>query len=128
MPPAPSVPPSRAQAIQTVEERLGGALSAEQRTAVERVAGCERAAALVGPAGTGKGVVIDAAARAELAADRRVLGVAVAGRTVQQLGEASPALADRVRTIDSLCRAVEGGEPILDETTTVFVDEAGVGG
>jgi ATP-dependent exoDNAse (exonuclease V) alpha subunit len=72
-------------------------------------------------------VVIDAAARAELAAGRQVHGVAVAGRTAQQLSEASPALAGRVRTLDSLAAAIEHGEITVDERTTVFLDEAGVG-
>ena len=48
-----------------VAERIGGRLSAEQAHALEVITGPERAAVLVGPAGTGKGVVIDAAARAE---------------------------------------------------------------
>jgi ATP-dependent exoDNAse (exonuclease V) alpha subunit len=120
-------PVERETAIAEVEERLGAPLSAEQRAAVVTLTGAERASALIGQAGTGKGVVIDAAARAELAAGREVHGVAVAGRTAQQLGEASPALAGRVRTLDSLAAAIEHGEITVDERTTVFFDEAGVG-
>ena len=45
-------------------------LSAEQQTALRALTGPERLAVLVGPAGTGKGVVIDAAARAEQNAGR----------------------------------------------------------
>jgi conjugative relaxase-like TrwC/TraI family protein len=108
-------------------ERIGSLLTGEQYRAVDNICGPQRVAILVGPAGTGKGAVIDAAARAELDDDRRVFGVAVAGRTAQQLGEASPALAGRCRTIDSLAAAAERGEITLGPDTTVYVDEAGMG-
>ncbi len=52
--------------------------------------GPERIAVLIGPAGTGKGVVIDAAARAEQIAGREVLGVAVSGSTAERLGIGQP--------------------------------------
>lgn len=42
------------------------------------------------------------------------------------LGEASPALAGRVRTIDGLITAVEHDRARLDAHTTVYVDEAGM--
>jgi ATP-dependent exoDNAse (exonuclease V) alpha subunit len=113
-------------ALTTVEERLGARLNVEQCRAVDRLA-ANRVGVLVGPAGTGKGAVIDALAQAELSAGRTVVGVAVAGRTAQQLGEASPALADRVRTLDSLVASAERGGTQLDADTTVFVDEAGMG-
>jgi conjugative relaxase-like TrwC/TraI family protein len=77
---------AREHGIATVERRLGGELSAEQRAAVETITGPGRASVLIGPAGTGKGVVIDAAAHAEVEAGREVYGVAVAGRTAQRLG------------------------------------------
>ncbi len=48
-----------------VAERIAAPLSREQEEALRTVTGPERLAVLVGPAGTGKGVVIDAAARAE---------------------------------------------------------------
>jgi conjugative relaxase-like TrwC/TraI family protein len=115
-----------ATAIAAVEERLGAPLNAEQRAAIECLSS-ERVGVLVGPAGTGKGAVIDALAQSELAANRQVVGVAVAGRTSQQLGEASPALAEHVRTLDSLVASVERGSTTIDTQTTVFVDEAGMG-
>lgn len=115
-----------AGAIAQVEERLGAPLNAEQRHAVEQLSG-GRVGVLVGPAGTGKGAVIDALAQAELAQGREIVGVAVAGRTAQQLGEASAALADRVRTLDSLVASAERSGSILGPDTTVFVDEAGMG-
>jgi len=118
---------ARERGIATVEQRLGGELSAEQREAVETITGPGRAAVLIGPAGTGKGVVIDAAAQAEQDAGREVYGVAVAGRTAQRLGEASPALEGRTRTIDSFVTALDAGRLHVDQQTTVYVDEAGMG-
>lgn len=118
---------ARERGIRTVQQRLGGELSPEQRTAVETITGPARAAVLIGPAGTGKGVVIDAAAQAEQEAGRDVYGVAVAGRTAQRLGEASPALEGRTRTIDSFVAALQAGRLHVDHRTTVYVDEAGMG-
>jgi ATP-dependent exoDNAse (exonuclease V) alpha subunit len=126
--PAPAVrTAARERGIAVVEQRLGGELSAEQRAAVKTITGPSRAAVLIGPAGTGKGVVIDAAAQAEQEAGRVVYGVAVAGRTAQRLGEASPALEGRTRTIDSFTAALDAGRLHVDQHTTVYVDEAGMG-
>ncbi|HZV75059.1 MAG TPA: MobF family relaxase [Conexibacter sp.] len=118
---------ARERGIATVEQRLGGELFPEQRHAVETITGPGRASVLIGPAGTGKGVVIDAAAQAEREAGREVYGVAVAGRTAQRLGEASPALEGRTRTIDSFVTALDAGRLHVDHRTTVYVDEAGMG-
>lgn len=113
--------------IATVEQRLGSPLSVEQRQAVAQLTAPARAALLIGPAGTGKGVVIDAAAHAEHAAGREVYGLAVAGRTAQRLGESAPALAGRVHTIDGFVNAVDQRRLALDARTTVYLDEAGMG-
>lgn len=117
---------ARAAGIEAVEARIGAELSAEQRAAIDTVTTPGRAAILIGPAGTGKGVVIDAAAHAEQAAGRETYGVAVAGRTAQRLGESAPSLEGRVKTIDGFVNAVERGRLPLDERTTVYVDEAGM--
>ena len=118
---------ARERAITVVEERLGQPLAPEQRHAVGVLTGPDRVVALSGQAGTGKGVVLDAAARAEQASGREVVGVAVAGRTAQQLGEDSPALAGRVHTVDGYLNAVEHERAPLDAQTTVYLDEAGMG-
>jgi conjugative relaxase-like TrwC/TraI family protein len=76
----------RDNAIASVEERLGSALSDEQRSAVARLAGPGRAAVLIGRAGTGKGVVLDAVAQAERDSGRGVAGVALGGATAERLG------------------------------------------
>ena len=57
----------------------------------EVITGPERWAVLIGQAGTGKGVVIDAAARAERELGRHAIGVAIAGATAERLGHDSPA-------------------------------------
>ncbi|HEX4805182.1 MAG TPA: MobF family relaxase [Conexibacter sp.] len=126
--PAPAIDPhAREHGIEAVQQRLGGELSAEQRHAVQTITGPGRAAVLIGPAGTGKGVVIDAAAHAEQEAGRQVYGVAVAGRTAQRLGESAPALEGRTRTIDSFLASLHAGRLHVDQQTTVYVDEAGMG-
>ncbi len=117
---------ARTAAAMEVGERIGGPLSAEQQQALEVLGGQERAAVLVGQAGAGKGVVIDAAVRAELHAGREPLGVAVAGDTAERLGRESPALERRTLTLDSLVAKARTGSLTLDQSTTVFFDEAGM--
>ena len=82
---------------------------------------------LVGQAGAGKGVVIDAAARAEQYAGRETFGVAVVrlnGRAARpgQSGAWGPH--DDARLFVSAARS---GRLSLDENTTVYFDEAGMG-
>lgn len=115
----------RAAAIET-GERIGASLSVEQQHALELITGAERVAVLVGQAGAGKGVVIDAAARAEQLAGRRTLGVAVSGSVAERLGTDSPALQERTSTLDALVARVKAGSVRIDADTTVFFDEAGM--
>ncbi len=117
---------ARAAALREVGERIGGSLSVEQQQALEVLGGRERAAVLVGQAGSGKGIVIDAAVRAELHAGREPLGVAVAGDTAERLGRESPGLEGRTMTLDSLVAKARAGSLTLGESTTVFFDEAGM--
>ena len=117
---------ARALAGDQIAERISGRLSAEQAHALEVITGPERAAILVGPAGTGKGVVIDAAARAEQHVGNRTLGIAVSGSTAQRLGQDSPALAGRTLTLDALVSRVERGQLAVDQHTTIYFDEAGM--
>jgi conjugative relaxase-like TrwC/TraI family protein len=100
---------ARTAAGDQLAERIGARLSDEQARALQIVTGSERAAVLVGPAGTGKGVVIDAAARAEQATGHQTLGIAVSGSTAQRLGQDSPALAGQTLTLDALVARVEHG-------------------
>jgi conjugative relaxase-like TrwC/TraI family protein len=107
-------------------ERIGGRLSDEQVRALRVVTGPERGAILVGPAGTGKGVVIDAAARAEQLTGHETFGVAVSGSTAQRLGQDSPALAGQTLTLDALVARAERGQLAVDAHTTIYFDEAGM--
>jgi ATP-dependent exoDNAse (exonuclease V) alpha subunit len=109
-----------------VAERIAGQLSGEQVRALEVITGPERAAVLVGPAGTGKGVVIDAAARAEQLTGREIIGVAVSGSTAQRLGQDSPALAGQTLTLDGLVARVQHAKMSVGPDTTIYFDEAGM--
>ena len=117
---------ARAVATREVAERIGGPLTGEQNDALRVLTGNERAAVLVGPAGTGKGVVIDAAARAEQLAGRQVIGVAVSGSTAERLGADRPALARQTMTLDALVARADRGTVEVDRHTTVVLDEAGM--
>ena len=117
---------TRADATREVAERIGAPLSTEQSAAVEVLTGPERLAVLVGPAGTGKGVVIDAAARAEQHAGQRTIGVAVSGSTAERLGADSPALTGHTLTLDALVARANTGIVEIDRDTTVVLDEAGM--
>jgi conjugative relaxase-like TrwC/TraI family protein len=116
--------PARTQAAAQVRDRIGAPLSEEQLGALRTISGRERGAVLVGAAGTGKGVVIDAAAHAEQLAGAEAFGVAVAGATAQRLGQDSPALAGRTLTLDALVFRAERGRLALGKHTTVYFDEA----
>ncbi len=109
-----------------IAERIGARLSDEQDHALRVITGPERGAILVGPAGTGKGVVIDAAARAEQLTEHRTFGIAVSGSTAQRLGQDSPALAGQTLTLDALVARVQRGQLLVDEDTTIYFDEAGM--
>jgi conjugative relaxase-like TrwC/TraI family protein len=117
---------ARTIASDELAERIGGRLSDEQAQALEVITGPERGAVLVGPAGTGKGVVIDAAARAEQHTGHRTVGIAVSGSTAQRLGYDSPALAGQTLTLDALVSRVERGQLDVDAATTIYFDEAGM--
>jgi conjugative relaxase-like TrwC/TraI family protein len=115
---------ARSDVLAQVAERIGAALSDEQARALEVITGPERTAVLVGPAGTGKGVVIDAAARAEQLSGNRAVGIAVSGSTAQRLGQDSPALAGQTLTLDALVARVHRGQLDVGRRTTVYFDEA----
>ncbi|MHB1539401.1 MAG: MobF family relaxase [Solirubrobacteraceae bacterium] len=113
-------------AAENVGRKIGGELSPEQQDALSAITGPQRAAILIGPAGTGKGVVIDAAAQAEQLEGRQTLGIAVAGSTAQRLALDSPSLHGRTLTVDALVARAERGRLQLDARTTVYLDEAGM--
>jgi conjugative relaxase-like TrwC/TraI family protein len=117
---------ARQVAGEEMAERIAGNLTPEQAHALAVITGPERGAILVGPAGTGKGVVIDAAARAEQTIGYQTLGVAVSGSTAQRLGQDSPALAGKTLTLDALVARVDRDQLHVDQDTTIYFDEAGM--
>jgi conjugative relaxase-like TrwC/TraI family protein len=117
---------ARSAAGDQLAERIGARLSGAQVHALQVITGPERAAVLIGPAGTGKGVVVDAAARAEQATGHQTFGIAVSGSTAQRLGQDSPAVSESTLTLDALVTRAEQGRLALDANTTIFFDEAGM--
>jgi ATP-dependent exoDNAse (exonuclease V) alpha subunit len=117
---------ARMNAAREVAERIGAPLTDEQDMALLVLTGPERASVLVGPAGTGKGVVIDAAARAEQLAGRETIGIAVSGSTAERLGTDSPALQGNTLTLDALTARANTGIIHVGPDTTVILDEAGM--
>jgi conjugative relaxase-like TrwC/TraI family protein len=117
---------TRARATREVAERIGAPLSAEQHAALDVLTGPERLAVLVGPAGTGKGVVIDAAARAEQHAGHHTIGIAVSGSTAERLGAESPALTGQTLTLDALVARANTGAVEIGRDSTIVLDEAGM--
>jgi conjugative relaxase-like TrwC/TraI family protein len=117
---------ARQNATREVAERIGAPLTQEQQDALRTLTGPERAVVIVGPAGAGKGIVIDAAARAEQLAGRETLGVAVSGSTAELLGAGSPALTGQTTTLDSLVARAESGAVHVGPDTVVILDEAGM--
>jgi ATP-dependent exoDNAse (exonuclease V) alpha subunit len=117
---------ARELAVGEVAQRIGSPLSEEQALALQKLTGPERAAVLVGPAGTGKGVVIDAAARAELLAGRDPIGVAVSWSTAQRLGRESEPLSGRIFSVDALISRERHGQVAITAEQTIYFDEAGM--
>jgi ATP-dependent exoDNAse (exonuclease V) alpha subunit len=117
---------ARENATREVAERIASPLNPEQQRALQALTGPERAAVLIGPAGTGKGVVIDATARAEQLAGHETIGIAVAGATAERLGTDSPALQGQTMTLDSLVARAKAGSAYAGPDTTIILDEAGM--
>ena len=86
---------ARTQASDQVAERIGARLSDEQTQALRVVTGPERAAVVIGPAGTGQGRRHRRRRSFRAAQGCETLGIAVSGSTAQRLGRDSPALLDQ---------------------------------
>ena len=102
-----------------VHERL----SAEQRSAIEHVAGDKRIAAIVGRAGAGKTTMMKAAREAWETAGYRVVGGALAGKAAEGL-EKEAGIASR--TLSSWELRWQQGRDALDDKTVFVLDEAGM--
>ncbi len=112
------------QARREIGKEIRGSLSQEQREALETITGPGGVSLLVGRAGTGKGVVISAAARAWQLEGYEVIGTAVAGATAQRLKD--DASLDRALTADGLRNGVENDRIHLGPRTVIVMDEAGM--
>lgn len=112
------------RATDELEQEIDGSLSPEQRQALATITGAGATSVLVGQAGTGKGVVLHAAAKAWQRDGYRVIGTAVAGATAERL--AADAQLERSTTADSLLASARNGKLDLDERTVVVMDEAGI--
>jgi len=105
-----------------LQREIGAPLTAEQREALQTITGRGGVSVLVGQAGTGKGVVISAAARAWQREGYEVIGTAVAGATAERLG--ADARLERSVTTDRLLGEAERGQTAMSAKTVVVMDEA----
>jgi conjugative relaxase-like TrwC/TraI family protein len=110
------------QARREIAREIKGSLTPEQREALERITGPGGVSVLVGRAGTGKGVVIAAAARAWQLDGHDVIGTAIAGSRAQGLKD--EAKLDHAHTTDQLINGVQKGNIELGPHTVVVMDEA----
>ena len=106
------------------DRELKGALSQEQREALETITGPGGVVILVGQAGTGKGVVLSAATDAWQKEGYEVIGSAVPGATAMRLQ--ADTKSDQGVTADSLITRFEHGHLDLDPNTVIVLDEAGM--
>ena len=95
-----------------------------QRQAVELATSGARFVSITGPAGTGKGYASRAMVTAWRRQGRRVVALAVTGRTAQQAQADSGA--DVAYTLDGLSARLEHGATDLRATDVLLVDEAGM--
>jgi AAA domain/TrwC relaxase len=109
-------------ARESARRQIGGPLTREQQDAFETVTGAGDIVVLVGQAGTGKGVVIEAARAAWEHDGHRVIGTAVAGATAKRLG-ADAGIAETM-TLDALTTRHRSGRLGLDGRSVIVVDEA----
>ncbi len=98
-------------------------LSDEQRTAIERIAGPARIAAVVGRAGAGKTTMMKAAREAWELAGYRVVGGALAGKAAEGLEKEAGI---ESRTLASWELRWKRGRDVLDDKTIFVMDEAGM--
>jgi conjugative relaxase-like TrwC/TraI family protein len=102
-------------------------LSADQRRAVENIAGSDRTVTpLVAPAGTGKTWSMRGLRSVYEAEGRTVIGAAPtarAGAVMSEEGAVSSA-----RTVASLVQMIDGGRAEWDQNTVLVLDEAGMVG
>src|SRR5205807_2207306 len=95
-----------------------------QQAAIRLAVSGARFVSITGPAGTGKGYASSAMTALWHRQGRRVLAVAVAGRTAQQA--AADSGADEALNINLLLTRLEHGNLTLGRNDVLLVDEAGM--
>jgi conjugative relaxase-like TrwC/TraI family protein len=113
---------ARERAVDAAEQRTGSPLTVQQREALETITGPGGVVVLVGEAGTGKGMVLDAARDAWEQEGNRVIGTAVAGAAAQRLG--SDGAIRETMTADALIHRIDNARITLDDRSVVVFDEA----
>ncbi|MBO0132001.1 Ti-type conjugative transfer relaxase TraA [Agrobacterium burrii] len=98
-------------------------LSDEQKTAIERIAGPARIAAVVGRAGAGKTTMMKAAREVWELAGYRVVGGALAGKAAEGLEKEAGI---QSRTLASWELRWNRGRDVPDDKTVFVMDEAGM--
>lgn len=121
---APVSEQALAAAQQGVEREIGAPLSVEQREALQTITGEGGVTVLVGQAGTGKGVVLSAAASAWEQEGYTVIGTAIAGATAERLG--ADANLERSLNTSALLAGLDSGRTHIGPDTVVVMDEAGM--
>jgi conjugative relaxase-like TrwC/TraI family protein len=119
---APVSERSLKRARREIGREIKGSLTQEQRDALQTITATGGVSVLVGRAGTGKGVVISAAARAWQLEGNEVIGTAIAGSRAQQLKD--EAKLDHAYTTDGLLNGIEKGHIRLGDNTVIVMDEA----
>jgi conjugative relaxase-like TrwC/TraI family protein len=123
-PPQPAIPVEEIAVELARQQAEGKPFDEHQMDAVLVAVSGARFVSITGPAGTGKGVTSAAVSALFHARGRRVIALAVPGRTAQQAG--ADARADLARTIDGLVHRVRAGGLQLTEADVLLVDEAGM--
>jgi ATP-dependent exoDNAse (exonuclease V) alpha subunit len=112
--------------LQTQLQAAGGALTTEQRQAIELGCGTRQVVVIEGQGGTGKSTVLAAIARAHQADGRTILVTSTAGLAAQRLTRefASADVTASSYSTAALARTVRTGQLTLGPSTTVIHDEA----
>lgn len=104
-------------------QALAAGLTDEQRAAVDLATSGAHLAVIQGTAGTGKSHTLAVVARAWESANHRVLGASIAWKAANTLGRD---LGVPARSIDSWLAKIENGSTVLNSSTLLIVDEAGL--
>jgi hypothetical protein len=122
--PAPAVEPEQLRQEFERAEDEGRPFDAGQQEAITLALSGASFVSIAGPAGTGKGWASHAMTDLWHQQDRRVIALAVAGRTVQQAKADSGA--DLAITIDGFRARTERGSFKMRSTDVLLIDEAGM--